>query len=404
MYYEVIVMTDTIEHKPVVELGIQERAELVPESYFNFISSHSPVKKIEPALIFTRSDLVRIKRYTHQVHRLPTEETVLARQQGCSEVGIDAEGILHFYKNLKRHADTWEELENYTKDLGAYIELFSEDFAASGNELIATLESTDGYQTLKSLTPELAKQRTQRHTPLNLEDRRVVEVDVPTYLKELKLVIKILSNRVTTVTELCDHFSKQIGSVLVPTVEMLLKRVTAVDILARINTWREEVSALDLQIEQKDKEYSAFVGYSFTGLVFGPLGLLVTGGIYGAKAEDVRCQRGAMVAQRVEFNRKLSAISPLVGELEAQGSTLKDLKFLLTNVEAAAKNLEDVWRMLDAYIDHSETSLAGLRTDVAVAKFIWDFKKVLRPWQKIGSLSRELSKIFNEPVNYEEVI
>ncbi|WP_133247608.1 alpha-xenorhabdolysin family binary toxin subunit A [Pseudomonas sp. SDI] len=397
-------MTDTIEHKPVVELGIQERAELVPASYFNFISSQSPVKNIEPALIFTRSDLVRIKRYTHQVHRLPTDEIVLARQKGFSEVGIDAEGILHFYKNLKRHADTWEKLENYTKDLGSHIELFSEDFAASGNELITTLESTEAYQALQSLTPELARQRIQRHSSLSLQDRRVVEVDVPTYLKELKLVIKVLSGRVTVVTEMCDHFSKQIGSVLVPTVELLLKRVTDVDILARINTWREEVATLDLEIEKKDQEYSAFVGYSFTGLVFGPLGLLVTGGIYGAKAEDVRRQRSAMVAQRAEFNRKLGSICPLVGELEAQGTTLKDLKFLLTNVEAAAKNLEDVWRMLDAYIDHSESSLAALRTDVAVAKFIWDFKKVLRPWQKIGSLSRELSKIFNEPINDEVVI
>lgn len=385
------------EPKAVQELDEQQQAQIVPELYFNFLADPGD-KKIEPALIFTRSDLLVIKQYVKRVHRLPDEPSVVADRDGFAELGIDCQDIVHFYKNLKRHAGSWELLENQTKDLGSQIEGFSDEFMASGEGLISALQSMEGYRNLKLNSVELEDFKVAP-VPLSDDDLQVIEQDIPGYLEELKLEIGKISGWVTDVKKRADHFSRQIGVTLNPTVDLLVRRISNIDVLEKLNSLRDEVGALDAAIAEKDKEYATFIGYSFSGLVFGPVGVLVTGGIYGARAEVVRVQRNELKEQRSALNRTIEMISPIVGELEDQGTVLKDLQFRLIHVEVAAKNLEDVWRMLDVYIDRSETSLEAIKTDVQVAKFIWDFRKVLRPWGKISSISMELSKIFNEPTN-----
>ena len=52
---------------------------------------------------------------------------------------------------------------------------------------------------------------------------------------------------------------------------------------------------LDREIERLGKQYSTEVGYAFTGLLAGPFGLIITGGIFGSRAEDTRKRKNILI-------------------------------------------------------------------------------------------------------------
>lgn len=375
------------------DMGTHERAAIVPHAYMGFISSG---KDIEPGLIFTRSDLLTIRKYAKRVKQLPPDKVKLEKE-GLDLLGIASTDILHFYQALNDHVGTWDDLENKTKDLSARLTLFAFEFLRNGNEICGTLMKTEGYRKLKLADGERVDIKVEHHA-LGQDDLIIIEHDVPLFLNTMRSEISIVSSMVSRVKELADHFSRTISNQLSPMVTQLSQRVGDVDVLSKIASYREKIAKLDKSIKEKDEEYSKFVGLAFSGLAFGGVGVIVTGGIYGDQAERVRKQRDKMMAERREHISGIKAITPLLGSLETNAYDFDALKFLLVDVEEAAKNLEDVWRSLDVYVDTSENRLHELKTDVLLGQFIYEFRQVLTPWEKIHGMTTQLSKIFNEPL------
>lgn len=380
----------------VEEFDVIQRENMKPGQYLEFVAAGNDI--VEPGLIFSRSNLKSIRQYVRHVYRLPSQADLIERCVGFSDLNIKVDDVLHFYNNLKLHAESWEVLENKTKDLGALLESFADEFSASGKDLIRLLEATEGYRQL-TLKSESLQGLEVPHTPLGQNDKDIIYSSVTEYLRAVKTDVPTISRSVTDVKEGADNFSKQIGITLSPAVEKLNKSIVGGAVLEKLNKLREEISALDTKISEKDSEYSSYVGYSFIGSVFGPLGIVVTGGIYGWEAERVRAERAKLKAQRSKLSAQIEGFNPVLAELTSQHAELKELKFRLVDVEVAAKNFEDVWRILDSNIGSSESRLLAIDSDALLFKFVNDFKRVLAPWEKIGALSRNLSKMFNEPLD-----
>ena len=184
-----------------------------------------------------------------------------------------------------------------------------------------------------------------------------------------------------------------------PETDALNRQIKDVSPEKVIDGLRARIVPLDKEIEQTDAAYQKLVGLAFTGLAFGPIGVAITGGIYGAEAESVRLRNQRQRRERELLIKQIETISPMVAVFETTSLQIADLKFRLTEVQTAAKNLEDVWHMLGIYLEQSGEELGLITSDIELATFILRFERVLRPWHSIRDISSQLSKIFNETMD-----
>ncbi|WP_218780089.1 hypothetical protein, partial [Cellulomonas iranensis] len=139
---------------------------------------------------------------------------------------------------------------------------------------------------------------------------------------------------------------------------------------------RQQLDRWDEQIDQLKSEYDANVGYAFTGLVLGPVGLLVTGGVFGVKAEQIRAAKNALIGQRNELARALVQLEPARKDLERVRTLVRDLEFRCKDLSVATKRLADVWLFLASYAESSVNESKELADINQLESFVHDFSEV----------------------------
>lgn len=394
-------MTVSEANESLLKLSNRERAEFVPAQYFQVISSPDEKNRMQPGLIFTAGNLKAIKRYAGYVHRLPKSVDEITGGHGFKEAGIDPEDIHKHYSELRKHVEVWGLLERETKTLGTELELFAEGFISQGDTLIEKLKKTEAYNRvstrLKDVLDEVSLRRVPSTALSKADQERLVSIDV--FIQFIKSDIEEIRLRIESVKARAQWFTDAVVKQLRPQNDLLKARFDSVSIEAQILELQARITPLDVSIQQKSNEYEMLVGYAFSGLVFGPIGVAITGGIYGAQAEAVRHAKNALIDERQMLTDKINALSPMIGYFEATALKLSDLKFRLTEVQTAAKNLEDVWHMLSVYVEESAEDLGQIKQDVQLVAFIIGFERVVRPWKNIHNLSTQLSKLFNEAIS-----
>ncbi|OLS64811.1 alpha-xenorhabdolysin family binary toxin subunit A [Pseudomonas putida] len=391
----------TKENESLQALDAQQRAEFVPKQYFDVISRSVDNNRMQPALIFTADNLRSIKRYAHYVLRLPNSVEAINGAHDLSLLGIDAEQVHRLYTNLRTHVGAWGVLERETKDLGTRLGLFAESFIEDGRKLIDKLATTEAYRTLKARVRDAVDEAALAgvtYRRLGEEERRQV-ASFGNHLQFISEDIAEVRRDITAVKDRAQWFTDAVVRQLRPETDALTRQIKDISPERVIDELRQQLAPLDKEIEEMDIAYQKLVGLAFTGLVFGPIGVAITGGIYGAQAEAARSTNKRLRLEREWLVQQIKAISPMVGVFETTTLQIADLKFRLTEVQTAAKNLEDVWSMLGVYVEQSGEELGLIGTDVELATFILRFERVLRPWQNIRDISSQLSKLFNETVD-----
>lgn len=393
---------NAVEQNPSLrDMSVQQRAEFAPKQYFGVIANDDVSSTMQPGLIFTADNLRVIKRYVDYVYRLPKDIDEITQGHDYSLLGIDPALFESHYKSLRKHADAWVVLERETKQLGGQLEHFADQFIQQGDLLVSALKKLDGYgrlsQRLSGVVDEVTLTRTT-FQPLGREDRKQI-VTLGSYLELIREDIAEVKLEIASIRGRASWFAEAVVKQLRPEVDGLMLRIKSVDVAKRINELRQQIAVLDVDIEQRNGEYQALVGYAFTGLLFGPIGVAITGGVFGSKAEEVRRAKNELIARRSGFAEAVAAINPMIGDLERTASQIADLKFRLTDVQTAAQNLEDVWGLLEVYAQESEEELGRIQTDIELARFIQRFDRVVRPWVRIRGLSVQLSRIFNTAID-----
>lgn len=393
-------MIETEQNPSVQALTVQQRAQLMPTQYFHTISGRVD-STMQPALIFTADNLKNIKHYVHQVYRLPKTVEEIANGYDFSAIRINPDDISRHYDSLRTHADGWGELERQTKLLGGQLENFASEFTRQGSNLVQAVKRLGAYQSLTQRVGDIYDYLTLERTPFReLDSKDQAEVVIlGEYLDFIKGDIAAAKSHITEVRRRAFWFTDLVVKQLRPENDRLKQLVKGANLAQRINDLRAQLEPLDAEIMQKHAEYSALVGYAFAGLVFGPIGVAITGGIFGPQAEQVRWDKNLLVARREVLTEELATLNPLIGAFERIALQIEDLSFRLTDVQTAAKNLEDIWSQMDMYVGTSQTEMQQINSDIKLATFIHRFERVVRPWEKIRGLSAQLSKIFNETID-----
>ncbi|MEG0861244.1 MAG: alpha-xenorhabdolysin family binary toxin subunit A [Pseudomonas sp.] len=389
---------DMTENKSLVGMDVQQKAERVPLQYFEAITGSE--SSLDPALIFTRDNLLAIKRYASVVRRLPPDRESLQRSMNFVLLKIDPEEIHLFYEDLRRHVSGWNELEQETKTLGTQLDNFATNFTSDGQALLRGISESDAIRNA-NLLRELNEQALEHVRARRLEGNEHDQVvnSITEYLAVIAEDINLAILRITAVKGRAHRFARDVVDNLRPKAEGLLRGFKGKADAEMIDEMYQKLFRLDQRITEKTEAYTSLVGYTLAGLWFGPVGVAITGGIYGSQAETVRKEKNQFIEQRKQLAEALEELAPEIGRFQSTMTLLRDLELRLVEVESAAKNLEDVWNMLSVYADESQRELERIDTDVSLARFAMRFERVIRPWNSIRSKSQQLSEVFNEVID-----
>lgn len=380
---------------------ISEAAKYVPVQYFGVMAGKDAPDYQDGTFIVKKSNIVAIKRYVSTSLALPVDLSRVERELGYKKAniaGLEPADIQELYQNTHKHALSWRTLERETKNLGTQLDNFSQRFYSTGVAVIDHLKNTRGYKSLGGTIETMTAEELAglAAIPLDHSDTETVR-DLAWYFDRMKNDIESFYHKIKAVKALAVEFSRKISDELLPAISVKLDYIekSGMELDAREEALRIELRELDERIAEKLDEYRSLVGYAFAGLVFGPLGVAITGGIFGSKAEQVRSDKNALLEDRSALLEDMQGakVTKLMNDL---GGRLVNLQALMVDAERGAKNLEDVWAIIYEWIRESANRASEIDNALKLNRLVLELESVVNPWNMIKGHAYALSKVFNE--------
>ena len=140
------------------------------------------------------------------------------------------------------------------------------------------------------------------------------------------------------------------------------------------------------------------MGLAFTGAAGGPVGLAITGGIFGDKAEKARKAKNRLIDEKRDVEKDLQGKQDLKLAIEKLGDKFADIDMRLIDAEQALQHLEFVWQTLESQIDASLTQFGQITDSQNLRQFVTTFKTVIDPWRVVQGTSTQLIAILDEAI------
>ncbi|OSR42270.1 hypothetical protein BV323_01379 [Pseudomonas syringae pv. actinidiae] len=186
---------------------------------------------------------------------------------------------------------------------------------------------------------------------------------------------------------------------LIPGINDKVKLARRSDLDQQIKNLEKDIEQLTKEIEQKNKEYKTATNNIAWGIFGGPIGVAITGGIYGAKAEKIRKEKNKMVDSKNQKIQILKEKVPLAAAVRSLQILFEDMNIRMMDAHQSATHLKDLWTMLAAYIDRSASELSAITDDQKLMIFALQFQGVVTPWLEIRGMTTQLLKIFDSALD-----
>ncbi|UFI44021.1 alpha-xenorhabdolysin family binary toxin subunit A [Pseudomonas savastanoi] len=379
------------------------RVTLKPVEYLSLIFDDEKNGGRSAALILTREDILSLKRYERHALNIPTSLTRVEQQLGFTRSyipGLEPKDMLVTYQAINNHGKSWLSIEDGIKRSGFAIELFATQFSRQGEQIINHIEKMDFARQLDLTVADLniEEVRNTAPVPLGETDQRVC-ITLAEFLKKTASQIKNHQHAAQTLADHIDTFSTVLSVQLIPGINDKVKLANCSDLDQQIQDLEKDIEQLTTEIEQKNNEYKTALYNIAWGLFGGPIGVAITGGIFGAQAEDIRKEKNRMVDSKNQKVQKLEEKSPLAAAVRSLQILFEDMNIRMMDAHQSATHLKDLWTMLAAYIDRSASELSAITTDQALMIFAMQFHGVVTPWREIRGMANQLLKIFDSALD-----
>ena len=379
--------------------NVVEAAKFVPVQYFG-----KRVENIdEETFIVKKSHVLSIKRYVSAGLALPVNISEVEAFLGYRESGyeaLDPASMQRLHKDIHQHAMSWATLERRTKDVGNQLDLFASTFIESGTTIVGFLKGSEAYKNFQGNVDSLSEDEKESLAaiPLGSTDSKRVENLGKALMWARKDIAEFYLD-VTSVNGLAIEFSRKISDELLIKVAHKQKIVdeARIDRGEEVDELRQQLKSLDEAIAEKQSEYDSQVGYAFTGLVFGPIGLLVTGGIFGAQAEETRAQKNLLLERKEDLLGKLSK-ARLSRSLITLATNFTELRALMKDAEQGIKCIEDVLGIVWSSLGVSLEAFEDNATELDLILLVLNLQAIFEPWKTIKGHAKALSAVFNQIV------
>ncbi|WP_458373973.1 alpha-xenorhabdolysin family binary toxin subunit A [Pseudomonas laurylsulfatiphila] len=379
--------------------SIVDAARFVPVQYFE--------KKAEniddETFIVKKNHVVMIKRYVRAGLSLPVNIGEIENHLGYKNAGhplLEPTSMQQFYQEIHSHALSWATLERETKNIGNRLDLFARNFFESGSAIINLLKASETYRRVEGNIDSLSEDEKKQLASIPLSSTETKRVE--SLQKALEFAKKDVAEfylAVAGVNALAIEFSRKISDELLIKLALKMNAVDEanIDKHEAVDEIRKQIKELDETIAEKQAEYDDQVGYAFTGLVFGPLGLIVTGGIFGAEAEKTRAQKNELLEQKNRLVVQMSA-ARLSQSLITLTTNFSEMHALMKDAENGIKCIEDVlgiiWNSLGVSLEGFEDGAS----EMDLILLVLNLQAIFNPWKTIQGHAHALSTVFNQVV------
>lgn len=358
-----------------------------------------------PAGIFTPEDIIRIKLYVKRAQSLPRGEASVVQYIGYNKIGIEGlepADINVLFERVHDHASQWSSLENMLKKQSIDLDIAAREIATTGSAIIDTINKMPIMERLETLG-QFSEKSIENLSYSDVDG--TIARDVGKILAGMKEDVKRYRDRTASVKQRISDFKTELtggslsSGVNVPGLEPAIKSKR--DLLRRagldseIKSLREKIDRTEDRIEELKRDYDKYVGLCFTGAAVGIVPFLVTGGIFGAKAEEARKARNALLEEVERFRQQMGQKNNLQQAIEDLAHLFIDVGFRMLDAESALGNLEAVWEQFLSEIEASERHFAMINEADSLLVFTSDFTKVIQPWSTIEGLSLSLIEAIN---------
>ncbi|WP_148193733.1 alpha-xenorhabdolysin family binary toxin subunit A [Pseudomonas syringae] len=379
------------------------RVTLKPVEYLNLILDDEKKGGRGAALILTKEDILSLKRYERHALNIPTSLARVEQQLGfttSSIPGLEPKDMLVTYKAIHNHGKSWLGIEDAIKRSGFTIDLFAAHFSDQGRQIISYIEKMDFARQLGLTVVDLTLEevRDTSPTPLGQTDQKVC-ITLAQFLKETASQIKNHQHAASTLAQHIDTFSTVLSVQLIPGINDKVKLAKRSDLDQQIRELEKDIEQLTVDIEHKNKEYKTAITNIAWGGFGGPIGVAITGGIFGAQAEKIRKEKNRMIASKNLKVQTLKEKVPLAAAVRSLQILFEDMNIRMMDAHQSATNLKDLWTLLAAYIDSSADELAAISDDQALLIFAIRFQAVVTPWLEIKSMTAQLLKLFESALD-----
>ncbi|MFK7606277.1 MULTISPECIES: alpha-xenorhabdolysin family binary toxin subunit A [unclassified Pseudomonas] len=386
----------------IESLSVREAASYMPEQYLKVMSGATPsgVDKKELGFLIRRGDIANTRQYVRHVQILPTRLEDVRKRLNYESIGVpelEPESIMKMHVNIVAHANTWSALEGGTKELARQLEKFSAEFLLFGNALLDLIKEVELGRRLTGTLEDLTDQENQKLSQmlLNTTEKTVV-AGLKRYLDMLQERTQKFIKEVSHVEKLASVFEVTLTDNLIPTLQIKLSAYKYSGKQGERDDWVDQIEELDDQIELLSATYKKLVGLAFSGMVAGPLGLIITGGVFGDKAEKCRKQKNELIEQRKLVREKVREVDRISDLLDGLQQQFVDLQGRMFSAEVGAKQLSQVWAYIARYLDEASDELDQVDNMAELHLFALNLSLVINPWRSIKNYSIQISNAFNE--------
>lgn len=353
--------------------------------------------------VFTADDLISILLYVRTSRQLPSDLPTFVKKLGTDTTGIpglEPVDIITLYHSVTDHANRWTPVETMVKEQSAGLTVASEDIVTTGDSIIKVINAMDIVAQMGSL------EESPVNIPISTGKDKQIQTALPKVIAKLKDTCETELDKTRKVRDAIKDYRTEISggsltngkkvSGLEPAVADKKERAKEANLGDQIEEIQTEIDSLDKQIEQLKKDYDKYVGLAFTGAIGGPIGLAITGGIFGSKAEQARKQKNKLIDQKVNLNKELKRDQIIQGALNIFATQFTDLGMRLLDAEQALNHLEFLWTDILVRINSSVEKWNKVKDSDMLLTFVTDLQSIVNPWKEVGDMTSKLSKVFDQ--------
>ncbi|NHB61305.1 alpha-xenorhabdolysin family binary toxin subunit A [Photorhabdus sp. RW14-46] len=360
-----------------------------------------------PGGIFTKEDLINIKLYVKKGLSLPFNLEEVKSYLGYQKIdiaGLEPEDIHTLFEEIRTHSFSWSDVENDILQQSIDLEIIGKQITETGENIISIINEMPIITRIKRRLGEISEKQLARITYTH-EDREVSSA-LGEILDTMKNDIEKQREKTEKVkTEVSDFKLKLIGGRLSngsialglqPQVENKRKLMKDNKMSVSIGDLDDKIMEKKEEIVQLKKDYDKFVGLAFSGIVGGLIGLAITGGIFGSKAEEVRKRKNMLIEEVRSLEESIKGKRALQKSITSLSLDFSDIDTRLLDAEVALNHLDYMWQSMLTQINASKDKFTQINDALNLTSFITKFQQVINPWKEVEGSAKQLVRVFDE--------
>ncbi|TNH44757.1 alpha-xenorhabdolysin family binary toxin subunit A [Photorhabdus luminescens] len=363
-----------------------------------------------PGGIFTKEDLINIKLYVKKGLSLPfnlEEVKSYLNYQRVNIAGLEPEDIHALFEEIRIHSLSWSQVERDVLQQSIDLEIIGQQITETGENIISIINEMPIIERIKKKLGNISNSQLSQITYTN-EDKEVSHALIE-ILDTMKNDIEKQRQKTEKVKdEVSDFKLKLIGGRLAngsiamglqPQVENKRKLMRDNKMSVHIEDSDKKVTEKKAEIDQLRQDYNKFVGLAFSGIAGGIIGLAITGGIFGSKAEEVRKLKNQLIEEVRSLEESIRGQRALQKSITTLSLDFSDIDTRLLDAEVALNHLDYMWQSMLTQINASRDKFSQINNALKLTSFITKFQQVISPWKEVEGSARQLVRVFDEALN-----